>query len=104
MKNNRAGLKSLGFLLAGVLLLASPAIASTQSRIQWKVGDEVEVKNSFGDWVRARIVKIEGLTSGRKLFYRVHVYDRKTTKSDWAASPEAIRAPVKEMDPDGTSA
>ena len=104
MKKNRRGRQSVSIFLAITLLFVSHSIASPYAMIQWKVGDEVEVKQRSGDWVRARIVKIEDFrATGKGFYYRVHVYDAQGKNTEWAAKPDSIRAPLKEMDPDGIS-
>ncbi|MDQ3816485.1 MAG: hypothetical protein M3362_02190 [Acidobacteriota bacterium] len=103
LKNGR-GRRLLGAFLAIMLLLVSYPAASASSTIQWKVGDEVEVKDRSGDWVRARIVKVEDFrATGKGFYYRVHVYEAQGKNTEWAAKPDSVRAPLKEMDPDGIS-
>ena len=104
MEKNRAGRQFVGIFLVIILLLISHSTASAHAMIQWKVGDEVEVKKRSGDWVRARIIKVEDFrATGKGFYYRVHVYDAQAKNSEWAAKPDSIRAPMKEMDPDGIS-
>ncbi|HKC66244.1 MAG TPA: hypothetical protein VKB86_21545 [Pyrinomonadaceae bacterium] len=104
MEKNRVRRQFVLIFLAIILLSVSHSIASAHAMIQWKVGDEVEVKQRSGDWVRARIIKIEDFrATGKGFHYRVHVYDAQGKNTEWAAKPDSIRAPLKEMDPDGVS-
>lgn len=104
MLKNRRGRPLVSVFLAIILLLVSYSAASAHAMIQWKVGDEVEVKDRSGDWVRARIIKIEDFRSaGKGFYYRVQVHDAQGKNTEWAAKPDSIRPPVKEMDPDGVS-
>ncbi len=87
-------LKSLKIGLASLMVIASVATLFAQDQPQWKVGDRVETYNPITTaWERATIIKIEDWRQyGRGFWYRVRLDNAQASTTEWATTPDRIRA------------